>query len=181
MKRFITVIISLLIIQAASAQIRSAGIFAGGGGTIVDVEKVLEEYDLSDWDTWSLVFKGFGEYRIGEDKAIGIELGTNRLYYWEYQAPGYSWYNWRSEWTTNAVVYFIYDLSERFFLQAGAGVHIFNDGTVPGIMAGGGTSFPAGERFSIPLFFRIEPVFGSGTPVAVNLGTGLRLEFAGKD
>jgi len=29
-----------------------------------------------------------------------------------------------------------------------------------------------GEKLKISLFFRIEPAFGSGTPIAVNIGTG---------
>ena len=181
MKRFITVIISFLIINAASAQIRSAGILAGGGGTVVDVEKVLEPYSLSEWNTWSMVFKAFAEYSIGEKKALGLELGSNRLYYWEYQAPGYSYYNWRTEWTTNAVLYYIADIGERMFIQSGIGIHVFNDGTVAGLMAGFGALFPAGEKFTVPLFVRIEPVFGSGTPVAINVGTGIRMKLGNKD
>ena len=181
MKRIITLIISILIIQVASAQIRSVGILAGGGGTLVDVEKVLEPYELSEWDTWSLVFKAFAEYSLGENSAIGLELGSNRLYYWEYKAPGYSYYNWRTEWTKNAVLYYITSIGEKLYIQSGIGVHVFNDGTVAGLMAGFGTLFPAGEKFTIPLFLRVEPVFGSGTPVAVNIGTGLKINLKKKE
>ena len=181
MKTIAVVIISFLIIQSTSAQIRSAGLIAGGGGTIVDVEEVLYEYSLSEWNTWSLVFKGFAEYQIGNNTAIGLELGANRLYYWEYKAPGYSWYNWGTEWTTNAVFYLAYDLGEKFYVQAGAGIHIFSDGVVPGLMTGVGTLFPVGEKISIPLFLRVEPIFGCETPVAVNLGTGVRLKLKKKE
>lgn len=175
MKTLLTLILTIIIFQAASAQINSFGIIAGGGATIVDVEKVVEPNSLDDWDTWSMVFKGFAEYKISEGRALGIEAGFNRLYYWEYQAPGYSWYNWRTEWTTNAVFYYIMHISPKFFVQSGIGVHIFHNGIVPGLMAGAGTNFPAGDKFIIPLFLRIEPVFGTATPVALNIGTGLRL------
>lgn len=175
MKTTIAILFALFIVRATSAQLSSVGLIAGGGVTVVDVEKVLEPYSLSDWNTWSLVFKGFAEYQIGEGKALGLEIGSNRLYYWEYQAPGYSWYNWRTEWTTNAVFYFMKELGSKFFIQSGLGVHFFHNGTVAGLMAGGGTRFPVGEKLSIPLFFRIEPIFGTGTPVAINIGTGARL------
>lgn len=175
MKTIHAVILAFFIIQATSAQLSSVGAIAGGGVTIVDVEKVLDPYTLSDWNTWSMVFKGYAEYQIGEGKALGLEAGTNRLYYWEYQAPGYSWYNWRTEWTTNAVFYFRKELGSKFFIQSGLGVHIFHNGTVAGLMAGGGTMFQVGEKISIPLFVRIEPIFGSATPVAINIGTGARL------
>jgi hypothetical protein len=174
MKNLALIIIIIFFAHVSSAQIKSVGLIAGGGETIVDVDKVVDPYDLSDWNTWSMVFKGFAEYQIGETSSLGLEAGANRLYYWEYKAPGYSYFNWRTEWTTNAVIYVSQSLGERFFIQAGAGFHIFQSGTVAGLMASVGASFPVSEKISVPVFLRIEPVFGVATPVAVNIGTGIR-------
>jgi hypothetical protein len=177
MKTFITIIATFVLLQSASAQFKSAGLLAGAGVTIVDVSKVLEPYELSDWNTYSMMFKGFAEYSIADDQAIGLEAGTNRLYYWEYPALPYSWYNWRTEWTTNVVAYFLKDFGSRFYLQSGVGLHIFHNGTAAGLMAGGGAQFYLSEQFVIPLFLRVEPIFGAETPVAINIGTGLKYNF----
>jgi hypothetical protein len=174
MKYILTTIILSTLIATCEAQFRSVGVIAGGGVSAINVATVVKPYILSDWDTYSLVFKGFAEYTIGERKALGLEVGTNRLYYWRYPAPGYSWDDWRIEWTTNAVFYYILQLSDRFYLQSGAGLHHFYSGTVVGLLAACSYSFPVSERFSIPIFFRIEPIFGSATPIAFNIGTGLR-------
>jgi hypothetical protein len=174
MKNTAIIIVVLLITQVTTAQISSFGIIAGGGGTVVNVDKVVYPDILSDWNTWGMVVKGFAEYKIGQGNALGLEIGTNRLYYWEYQAAGYSWYNWRNEWTTNAVFYFSKTLGNQFYLQSGAGIHIFHNGTVIGILAGAGRSFLVTDNISVPIFLRVEPIFGTATPIAVNIGTGLR-------
>jgi hypothetical protein len=174
MNRLIISIFFLLIASNISGQFRSAGLIAGGGVTVVDVEKVVDPYELSDWNTYSFFIKGSAEIHAGSSGSLGIEAGTNRLYYWEYPAPGFSWFNWRTEWTTNAVIYYVRNIGSRFFLQSGVGVHIFHNGTVPGLLAAAGTSFSVGEKLSIPLSLRIEPIFGTATPIAVNIGTGLK-------
>jgi hypothetical protein len=174
MKYIITAIFFSAFIGTTSAQFRSVGFTAGAGYTVINVQKVNDPILLSDWDNFSLVFKGYAEYQLSKGNLIGLEVGRNRLYYWEYPAPGYTWYNWRTEWTTNAVFYISKYFGERFFVQAGPGIHIFYNGTVFGLMGSAGTSFPIGKSLSIPVTFRIEPVFGSGTPIAVNLATGIR-------
>jgi hypothetical protein len=174
MKRiFITLTFCALVIKCP-AQFRSFGLIAGGGVSIVDVSQVVQPNELYDWNTYSLVFKGFADYKIGEGNAIGIEAGTNRLYFWKYPAPGYSWYNFRTEWTTNAVIYFQKQLGDRFYLQSGAGLHMFKTGTVLGILGAFGTSFYITENLTIPVFLRVEPIFGNSTPIAINFGTGIR-------
>jgi hypothetical protein len=175
MKSIVTLFLLFVLVSGSSAQIKTLGIICGGGYTIIDVQKVNSPITLNDWNNSSLVFKGYAEYQIKEGIMLGIEAGRNRLYYWNYKAPGYSFYNWRTEWTTNAVFYIAKQLKDKFFIQAGAGIHSFYRGTVFGLLAGAGTYFHLSDKFSIPLCLRIEPIFGSGTPVAVNLETGLRL------
>jgi hypothetical protein len=170
---FFTVVLSAFF-SIASAQFKSVGLTVGGGYTVIDVQKVNEPIELYDWNNFGLILKGFAEYQLSEGRILGIELGRNRLYYWEYQYPGNSYYTWRTEWTTNAVVYFSKYFGDNFYMTAGAGIHIFYNGTVPGLLASIGTSFDIGNTLSIPLTLRIEPVFGTGTPIAVNLGTGIK-------
>jgi hypothetical protein len=174
MKYIVITIILSAIISNCEAQFQTVGVIAGGGFSAVDVAQVVNPYVLSDWDTYSLVFKGLAEYKISEGKALGLEIGTNRLYYWRYTAPGYSWDDWRTEWTTNAVFYFSKYFGDKFCIQSGAGLHHFYSGTVVGIMAACSYSFFLSENLRIPLFFRIEPIFGNSTPIAFNIGTGLR-------
>jgi hypothetical protein len=174
MKYILTTLLLFTFLSFASSQIKSFGFIAGGGYTVIDVQKVVDPNTLSDWNKYGLVFKGFGEYEIGEGKLLGLEAGTNRLYYWEYRAPGYSWYNWRTEWTINAVFYYTHYFGDKLYLSLGPGVHFFYNGTTFGIMASAGSSINISDKFSIPVAFRIEPIFGSGTPIAINLATGLR-------
>jgi len=177
MKTIVSTFLFVVILSTASAQFKSAGVLIGGGYTAINVEKALEPTVLSDWNNFSLVFKALGEYQINENIILGAELGGNRLYYWEYPVPGVSYYRWRTEWTTNLVVYFMKYFNGNLFVQAGAGIHGFHNGTVVGLLIGGGYSIMVADRFSIPLGLRIEPIFGTGTPIAINLGSGVRYHF----
>jgi hypothetical protein len=174
MKSIVSAGLLFVLTSVCYAQIKSVGLIAGGGYTVIDVQKVNNPIPLTDWNNYSLVFKGFVEYQIKEGILLGLEAGRNRLYFWEYKAPGYSYYNWRTEWTSNAVFYLSKQIGEEFFIQAGAGIHSFYNGTVFGLLAGVGTSFHLSEKFAIPLALRIEPIFGAGTPVAINIGTGVK-------
>ena len=174
MKIFLSIIFSITLLSFSSAQFKSFGLVTGGGVTVVDVAKVINPNVLTDWNNYSLVFKGFAEYQLKNGTLIGLEAGRNRLYYWQYQAPGNSWYNWRTEWTTNAVLYFLQPIGERFFIKGGAGIHIFYKGTTFGLLAEAGTSFWLSESIRIPLALRVEPVFGTETPIAFNVATGIK-------
>jgi hypothetical protein len=176
MKYILTTLTLFIFCTISPAQFKSFGFFAGGGYTLIDVQKVNNPMVLSDWNNYSLVFKGFAEYQLREGQLLGLEIGKNRLYYWEYPAPGYSWYNWRTEWTTNAVFYVSKRFGERLFLKAGPGIHIFSNGTVFGLLAAAETSFSISKSISIPIAIRVEPIFGAGTPLAINLATGFKFD-----
>ena len=160
------------------AQFRSFGIIAGAGITIVDVEKAIDYSPLEEWDNISVVIKATAEYQLKEGLMLGGEFGANRLYYWEYKwSDGfYSGTRYRSEWTTNLGVHITKYLGEVWFVQGGAAIHIFNDGsgTVPGLLAATGADFAVGEKIRIPLAVRVEPVFGNATPIAISIVTGLK-------
>ena len=177
MKTVFVVLFSMFTSICVSAQFRSFGIVVGAGHTIVDVEKMFDR-DLEEWDNIGIVLKATGEYSLQNGFSMGGEIGANRLYYWEYRwSDGtYSGTRYRSEWTTNLLVHGTKYFGENFFVQAGPGVHIFNDGsgTVLGLMTATGYNLNIGENFQIPLGLRIEFVFGEGTPIPVMLATGFK-------
>lgn len=178
MKRITFTLAGLITFTLASAQFRSAGVIVGAGYTMVDIEKAIEWSPLEEWDNIGVVIKAVAEYELRPGLNLVGEFGENRLYYWEYRwSDGYySGTRYRSEWTTNIGVSFKKMVGESFYLQAGPGVHIFNDGsgTVLGVLAGAGYEVVVGDRFIVPLGARIEPVFGNAIPVSFLFHSGIR-------
>jgi hypothetical protein len=178
MKRFSLLGAGLLIISMASAQFRSAGLVVGAGYTIVDVENAIDYSPLEEWDNIGIIIKAVGEYELKPGLHLVGELGSNRLYYWEYRWTDgtYSGSRWRSEWTTNLGVSIKKMMTESVYLQAGPSIHIFNDGsgTVLGLLLAAGYELPLGAQFTLPIGIRVEPVFGSGIPISLLAHTGIR-------
>jgi hypothetical protein len=168
----------LIVVSMTSAQFRSAGLVVGAGHTIVDIEKAIDYSPLEEWDNIGVIIKAVAEYELKSGLLLVGEIGSNRLYYWEYRwTDGYfSGSRWRAEWTTNIGVSVKKMMGESLYLQAGPGVHIFNDGsgTVLGVLLGAGYEWGLSDRFRIPLGIRVEPVFGSAVPVSVLLNSGIR-------
>jgi len=181
MKRITFVLAGLLSLSLAAAQFRSAGLMVGAGYTIVDIEDAIDYSPLEEWDNIGVIIKAVVEYELKPGLLLVGELGSNRLYYWEYSwSDGYySGTRWRSEWTSNIGISFKKMLGESFYLQAGPGVHIFNDGsgTVLGLLLGAGYELGLGNHFRVPLGFRVEPVFGNAIPVSLLLHSGIRYVF----
>ena len=171
----------LLLSFSAYSQLTSFSLQTGAGYTIVDIEKAIDETDLEDWDNIALMFKGSVEYGLKNGLSLVGEIGSNRLYYWEYfWSDGfYSGYRYRAEWTTNFGVQIKKRMGNKAFILAGPGLHIFNDGSgvVPAIVASGGINIPLGGKLSLPVMLRIESVFGNSVPTSLILGTGLTYLF----
>jgi hypothetical protein len=171
MKRFSFILAGLVTVSLASAQFRSAGLVAGAGYTI-------DWSPLEEWDHIGIVIKAVAEYELKPGLLLVGEFGENRLYYWEYRwSDGYYYgTRYRSEWTTNIGISFKKMFGDSFYLQAGPGVHIFNDGsgTVLGVLLGAGYELELGDRIKVPLGIRIEPVFGNAIPVSLILHSGIR-------
>jgi len=178
MKRFGFILIGLIYISLASAQFRSFGLVTGAGYTAVDIEEAIGWSPLEEWDNIGIIIKAVVEYEMKPTLFLVGEIGENRLYYWEYRySDGYnSVTRWRSEWTTNIVISFRKLMGEALYLQAGPGLHIFNDGsgTVLGFLLGAGYDLEISDRITIPLGIRIEPVFGNAIPVSFLLNSGIR-------
>lgn len=181
MKRIGFLLTGIFLFSLSSAQFRSAGLVVGGGYTLVDIEEAIQYSDLEEWDNIGVIIKAVAEYELKPGLFLVGEIGSNRLYYWEYRwSDGYySGTRWRSEWTTNIGVSFKKMVGPAVYLQAGPGVHIFNDGsgTVLGLLLGAGYELKISDQFIVPLGFRVEPVFGNATPVSFLLHTGVRYAF----
>ncbi|MDF1574634.1 MAG: hypothetical protein P1P86_05525 [Bacteroidales bacterium] len=181
MKRVGFILAGLLTLSAAGAQFRSAGLVAGAGYTMVDIEDAINYSPLEEWDNTGVIIKAVAEYELKPGLFLVGEIGSNRLYYWEYRWTDgyYSGSRWRSEWTTNIGMSFKRMLGESMYLQAGPGFHIFNDGsgTVLGLVLAAGYELEPTDHIRIPLGFRVEPVFGSAIPISLLLHTGIRYQF----
>jgi hypothetical protein len=156
------------------AQKLDVGINAIAGFTVVDVEEAMGT-SLTDWDQFSYGGNIYGLYRLNDGIAAGFETGFHRLYYWEeyYGYGGY--YRWGDE----STIMFgpLVELSRnKIYGQCGLNLRIFTDGsgTVPGFMFGCGYKIALPGKLSLPIGLRTDVVFGSATPIAVDLTVGLR-------
>ena len=177
MKTLLVIILFPLSLSVCSGQLHSAGIAVGFGGTIVDVAKAVEWENLEEWDTWAIIIKAGGEYKLSDGLGLGGEFGANRLYYWEYRwSDGtYSDYRWNTEWTVNLGINLTKYIGESIYVRGGAGLHFFlSGGVVAGLLGAAGYNLNITDNLAIPLELRIEPVFGNATPVGVLFGTGLK-------
>ena len=182
MKRNLLLTTGIFLILNLNAQFRSFGLTVGAGHTIVDVEEAVDWENLEEWDHIGMIIKASGEYELRPDLFAVGEVGSNRLYYWEYRwSDGYySGNRWRSEWTTNLGISIKKYVSEAFYLQAGPSVHIFNDGsgTVFGWLAALGYDISLTDQLRIPVGFRVEPVFGNALPISLLVHTGIKYSLA---
>jgi hypothetical protein len=69
-----------------------------------------------------------------------------------------------------------YSPNQKFFVLAGTGIHVFNDGIAPAIIIEPGYNISVGENFKIPLSIRLNPIFGDGIPTTISLGIGISYE-----
>jgi len=151
-------------------------ILGGAGVTLVDVEKAAGYSSLQDWDTFHYQFKLQGFFSLGA-LDVGLEAGYNRLYWWYYVGPYGSQTIYREG---NVTTWSILALAQKsgnsgLFLQAGGGLHMFSEDSTFGVMAASGYAFRLAERISIPVFVRVDAVFGTGSPIAISGGSGVRI------
>ena len=179
MKNLLLSAVFIVITVSAQSQIRSLSLTTGAGYTLVNLTEAVGVDDLEDWDNTGVMIKANVDFRLNDKLILVGEAGSNRLYYWEYYWTDgyYDGWRYRSEWTTNFGVHIKTYFGERLFLQAGLGLHIYNDGSgmVPGEVIQLGYDIPAGAKISVPVLFRIENVTGNGFPVSFMLGTGVSL------
>ncbi len=159
---------------SASSQKFEIGLNAIAGYTIVNVQTAMEKV-LTDWNQFSYGGNVYGLFGLKENLSVGLETGFHQLYFWEeyYGYGGY--YRWGDISTIHLGP--IAELkANNLFAQTGLNLRFFINGSgiVPALMFGGGYKIPLTGSISLPVGVRADVVFGSATPIAVNLTIGIR-------
>jgi len=146
------------------------------GFTLVNFEKALGYSDdyMEDWSEvhLSAALRGF----LSSEKPVqfGAELGWQRLYYAYYIVP-YGPSPVYREFTVSTVSLSVIGryTYNNFFFVGGTGIHFFNEGIAPSLCLEAGYKINLLKNLKIPISFRINPIFGSGTPIPFSVGAGL--------
>ncbi len=156
------------------------------GYTIVDVAQAMEIPEFSDINNEGLVdwnqfnYKGLVQIFFAKDKmSIGGEIGFNRLYKWEERYKtfdGYDRWRWGTIWTWHIGALIQVDFANQYYLTTGTGVYTFmnGSGTTVGFPLGVGHIIKISDSISIPIEFRTDIIFGSGAPITIGGGLGLK-------
>jgi len=180
--QFITIFLMFSIIgQAQKSKEISLSVYPGY--TLVDFEEALDYSDeyLEDWGKIYLGAALRGFLQLRSRLQLGAEVAWQQLYYAYYRlpyGPSPPVYREFNVTTVSLMALSRYYLNNRFFIVGGAGVHIFNDGVSPSVCLEPGYMIEAGNNLTIPVSFRINPVFGSGTPILFSVGAGVSYNFA---
>ncbi len=157
------------------------------GYTIVDVAQAMEIPEFSDVTNEGLVdwnqfnYKGLIQVFIPKGKMlIGGEIGFNRLYRWEerYQTmAGYDRWRWGTIWTWHIGGLVQLNFANRYYLTTGTGLYTFMNGTgtTVGFPLALGHTIKINDSISIPIEFRTDVMFGSGTPITIGGGIGFKI------
>jgi len=130
------------------------------------------------------VYKGGiqATYDASEKIRLGGELGINRLYYVEERYSvllNDTEFRWRmyNIWTLNVGGLAQLFLTDNIYLQSGIGFHYFfyGPGIALGTMAGIGYKFQLSEKYSVPIEFRNDWVFGEATSGIFSLAVGFTI------
>ncbi len=159
------------------------------GYTIVDVAQAMEipkfsditKEGLVDWDQFN--YKGLIQVLIPKGKMlIGGEVGFNRLYRWEEAyIPSSSYYDtqyyrWGTIWTWHIGALIQLNFTDQYYLTTGTGLYTFMNGTgtTVGFPLAVGHIIKFSDSLSIPIEFRTDIIFGSGSPITLGGGIGLK-------
>lgn len=154
--------------------------------TIVDVAQAMEISEISDITNEGLVdwnqfnYKGLVQIFLERDRmSIGGEIGFNRLYRWEerYQTmAGYDRWRWGTIWTWHIGALIQLNFANQYYLTTGTGLYTFMNGTgtTVGFPLGIGHIIKFSDFISIPIEFRTNIIFGSGAPITIGGGIGLK-------
>lgn len=169
-------------------------IINGFGYNVIDFEKLLgvpywdannSPYDTQITGDSPLVYKGGVQitFDVLEKLRIGGEVGINRLYYVEERYSvlmgNDDEFRWRMYdiWTLNVGGLGQLFVTENIYLQSGLGIHNFLDGSgvALGAMAGVGYEIPINEKFSVPVEFRNDWVFGDVLSGVFSIAVGFMI------
>jgi hypothetical protein len=146
------------------------------GFTIVNFEEALGYPDdyMTDWSQFyfSAVVRGF--LNAGKSFHFGAEISWEQLYYAYYVVP-YGMYPVYREFnvSTFSVMALARYSINKFFVIGGMGANFFNEGVAPALCLEVGYMIHGGGKVKFPVSFRLNPIFGDGTPTPVSIGLGL--------
>jgi hypothetical protein len=157
-------------------KIEEISISAYPGFTLVNFEQALgySDNDMEDWSQFHISASLRGFLSSAKPVRFGTELAWQQLYYAYYivpygPSPVYREFNVT---TFSVTVLGRYSVN-NFFLTGGAGIHFFNSGVSPAICLEVGYMLGNSDKLRFPVSFRINPIFGSGTPVPISIGAGV--------
>lgn len=165
------------------------------GYTVVDVGQAMDidafssvsGQGLSDWDQFNYKLLGQLFFEKSAKVSHGVELGLHRLYRWEEAYKPYvgSSQRWRGGviWTMEAGYVAKYAFGEHYYVLSGLSIHNFLNGSgmTLGVPFALGHEIKFSDKFSMPLEFRVDVIFGSGTPIAIGGGLGLQFDLPKRD
>jgi hypothetical protein len=162
---------------AVSAQGLVIRASAGGGYTLVNFPDAsgYPDSSLEDWDQVNYSFSLQGLWQVTPKVRLGGEAGFEQLYYWYYRipygpSPVYREANWATMFVGPAVQLF---LTRTVYVLGGADLHFFDESPAFGISAAIGMEFRLSDKLALPVEFRVKPIFGAGTPTALQLNLGV--------
>jgi hypothetical protein len=156
------------------------------GYTIVEVAQAMETTEFSDitneglvdWDQFN--YKGLVQVFMPIEKfMVGGEVGFNRLYRWEERYKTFDGYDrWRGGtiWTWHISALIQLKFADQYYLTTGTGIYTFMNGTgtTIGFPLAVGHVIKINDLISLPIEFRTDIIFGSGTPIALGGGIGIK-------
>ncbi len=150
------------------------GVNGAAGHTVVNVEEAMEA-SLIDWNRFCYGGNFQVFYPFNFNKALGLEAGFNRLYYWKeyYSYGGY----YREGKVSTIFLGPVFEISSKQLLfQSGLNLRSFTNGsgTALSLMFGGGYEIKLSESAFMPIGLRADIIFDSATPVTINFTTGIK-------
>jgi hypothetical protein len=162
---------------AASAQGIIVRVMGGGGYTAVDFEGASGYADstLENWNQTNYSFALQALFKVAPSVRVGGEAGWEHLYYWYHIIPYGPSPVYRE---LDVATMFVGGLAQLFlarslYVLGGVDLHFFNSSTALGVSAGIGGQFRVSDKVAVPLEFRVKPVLGDGTPMVLQINTGV--------
>jgi hypothetical protein len=146
------------------------------GFTIVNFEEALGYPDdyMTDWNQFYFSAAARGFLNTGKTMHFGAELAWEKLYYAYYVVPYGTSPVYRAFTVNTFSLMALGRYSKnKFFAVGGLGAHFFNNGVAPSICLEAGYLINSGGKIKFPVSFRVNPIFGDGTPTPISIGIGI--------
>lgn len=180
MKKLLTLLCGLLLVSYSYAQ-KQLDITVGAGYTLIDIEKLVEEDEVSgssanDWDQFSIGLSAQYFFLETSSFTLGAEAMYQHLYWYEARIPfGSTPFNREYTVTAFRLTPIARFGSEGFAFDVGPTFNI-NNGFELGVMMSGNYYIAVTDNVDIPIKFRLDAINGSVVPYApITIHTGVRI------